>query len=66
MSKPIIRYIELYGGGCGLRAESPASIYRSEGTSNVRLVRNATEKDIVYVKAMGGHVPDGRIAKDQP
>lgn len=63
MSKPIIKYVELYGTGCGLSADSPSAIIRREGTGNVKAIRNATQNDVSWVRGMGGYVPDGRIAK---
>lgn len=64
MSKPILRYIDLENGRCGLTTETESVIYRRHGTDNVRFVRNATEKDVEWVQGMGGDVPDSyRLAK---
>lgn len=63
MSKPVIKYISLWGGGCGLSTSSKSEILRSHGTANVQLVRPATQKDVEWVRAFGGYVPDGRIEK---
>jgi hypothetical protein len=63
-SKPIIKYIELSGRGCGLSTDSEANILKREGTANVALIRNATQKDVDWVRGMGGYVPEGRIAKE--
>jgi hypothetical protein len=62
--KRVIRYFEFYGSGCGLSTDMPTQIVRRYGTANVRLIRNATEKDVAWVRGMGGAVPDGRIAKE--
>ncbi len=62
-AKPIIRYIELWCGRCGLSNSSVASIYSEQGRANVRSVRNATEQEVAWVRGMGGYVPEGRIAK---
>lgn len=64
MSKPIIKAIELHIGGIGLSIYSKSTILICEGTANVRSIHNATKKDVEWVKAMGGYVPDGRIAKE--
>lgn len=64
MAKPIIQYVERFGGGCGLKTGSRRQIEREMGTDNVRLIRNATEEDVSWVRAMGGYVPDGRIVKE--
>jgi len=63
--KPILRYIELNNGRCGLSIETPAKIMREQGTANVRGIRPATEADVVHVRSMGGDVPDGRIIAGQ-
>ena len=62
MRKPTIRYVELAGLGCGLSTDSERNILRREGTSNVRRISNATKENVEWVRAMGGYVPDGRIA----
>ena len=66
MSKRIIRYIALWGSGCGLSTDTPAQIMREHGTSNVKHIRNATQEDIDWVRCMGGRVPEGRIATKTP
>lgn len=63
--KPIIQYIDLHGLGCALSADTPSQILRREGYANVRSIRPATSKDVAWVKAMGGYVPDGCTA-DEP
>lgn len=65
MRRRTIMYISLHGTGCGLSTDSEKEIFRREGTSNVREVRPATQKDVDWVKAMGGYVPDGIIRRDQ-
>lgn len=65
MSKPILRYISLWNGRCGLTTKTRDSIYREQGTDNVKYVRNATEKDVAWVAGMGGDVPKSyRIATE--
>lgn len=59
-----IRYIKLYGGRCGLTTDTKREVMKREGTSNVLEVRPATQKDVDWVRGMGGHVPNGRILKD--
>ena len=62
--KPVINYIDLYSGRCGLTVERRSEVLRRLGTDNVRSVRPATEDEVLGVEAMGGHVPSqGRIAK---
>jgi hypothetical protein len=62
-AEPLLRYVLLVNGRCGLSAESPAAIKREQGTANVRCIRLATETDVIHVRSMGGYVPEGRIAK---
>lgn len=59
----MLYYVSLYGGHCGLIAaksitQAQAKALHNEGHSNVRGVRKATEKDIEWIRAMGGRVPD--------
>lgn len=61
MSKKIIKYISLKSG-CGLSTKSPEQILREEGSNNVEFVRNATADEVDWIRAMGGYVPEGRIA----
>ncbi|MGE0769877.1 MAG: hypothetical protein AB7L90_25845 [Hyphomicrobiaceae bacterium] len=61
MSRPIIQYIALWNGRCGLSVASPAQIRREQGTANIKSIRPATHDDVIHVRAMGGHVPVGRI-----
>lgn len=54
-------YIET-NRGCGLRRAHRLSsarkmAEREVGISNVREVREATERDIAWVRGMGGYVP---------
>lgn len=65
MSKPIIRYIELTNGRCGLSIETALQIRREEGSRNVKNITNATAKQVEWVRGMGGLVPDGRIVKEK-
>lgn len=60
MNKKVIKYISLRSG-CGLSTKSPEQILREEGSNNVQYVRDATAKDVEWIRAMGGYVPDGRI-----
>ena len=62
MAKPIIKYVSLRHG-CKLSCDTPDQILRSEGSNNVEYVRNATSEEVAWIKAMGGNVPDGRIAE---
>ncbi len=48
----------------GLSISSEAAILRREGTANVKSIRNATKEDVEWVQAMGGYVPNGRIAQE--
>lgn len=63
MKKPILKYVELWGGGCGLKTGSDASIRRACGTGSVKRIRPATDEDVIWVENMGGYVLDGRIAE---
>jgi hypothetical protein len=59
----MLYYVSLFGGQCGLIAaksitQAKANACHDEGHSNVIGVRKATEKDIEWVRAMGGRVPD--------
>lgn len=63
MSKPVIKYVELHGGCCGLSTERNATILLDNGRSNVARIRNATKAEVAWVQGMGGHVPDGRIRR---
>lgn len=62
MKKPIIKCVYVHGRGVGLFTGTDAQIKRRLGTENVERIRPAKAKDIAYVKAMGGFVPDGRAA----
>lgn len=63
MSRTIKLFYVETGRGCGLKkgktAESVRRVTLSEVGSidGVRLVREATERDIAWVRGMGGHVP---------
>ncbi len=65
MSKAILKYVST-DFGCTIRTGSVSQIRSRIGTDNVREIRLATEKDVAYVKHMGGFVPDGRISKVTP
>jgi hypothetical protein len=64
--KRAIHYIGLVGLGCGLTTECKRDALRRIGIDNVATFRPATQADVDWVKGMGGYVPDGRIAKEQP
>lgn len=54
-------YVELHGNGCGIRdakdlAQARRNALRESGTSNVKLVRPATEEDVSWVEGMGGNI----------
>jgi hypothetical protein len=65
MRKPILRYVELYSGHCTIETGSNSEIIRRLGCFNVKFVRAATKKDVEWVKAFGGHVPDGKCLKQR-
>ena len=58
-----IQYVSLWSGQCGLSNDTPAQILRREGSANVKHIHLATEKDVAWIRGMGGKVPDGRIAE---
>jgi hypothetical protein len=60
-SKKVIQYISLDNGRCGLSTESPRDILHRIGTENVRAIRPASQKEVDWVRAMGGDVPDGIV-----
>jgi hypothetical protein len=69
MSKPYLKVIELRQGGMGLSTSSDPDIRRNHGMYNLRTIRYATQKDIDWVRCMGGHVPSVyslRRPKDAP
>jgi len=53
-----INYVELYGGRCGLSANTEAQIRKQEGDSNIKRISVATKEQIEWVRAMGGYVPE--------
>lgn len=60
---PVLYIIDRADGRVGLTTESDEdAIYRRLGTDNVRGFRPATEDEVGWIRAMGGHVPKGRIA----
>jgi hypothetical protein len=63
MAKPVIKYVDFYNGYCRLTTDAESTILREEGTRNVKQIRPATKADVEHMRAMGGPVPDGRIAK---
>lgn len=63
MSKPFLMCVELRSG-IGIRAESRRNILKQYGTVNVMDIHYATQKEIEWVRAMGGFVPEGRIHKE--
>lgn len=63
--RPVVNYVSLWNGRCGLSTDTRAEIMRREGTANVRGVRPATQADVEWVRGMGGYVPEGRIAGSQ-
>lgn len=55
-------YISTYNG-CGIREaatkrKARAIANRESGSLNVKEVRKATDRDIAWVRAMGGYVPN--------
>lgn len=63
MKKKVIKYITLSGGRCGLSTATNKDILASEGRANVASIRPATREDVEWVRAMGGHVPEGIVRK---
>jgi hypothetical protein len=58
MKKPVLRYVSLYSGRCGLTTDSVSAVMRREGSANVKCIRHATERDVAWIAGMGGRVPD--------
>jgi hypothetical protein len=63
MSRKIIKAVTLRGGRVGLSAETESAIKRRVGSDNLVSVKPATQSQVDWVRAMGGIVPDGRVAK---
>jgi hypothetical protein len=65
--KPALKYVST-DFGCSIRIGPDSQIIREIGTAHIKGIRFATEKDVAWVRGMGGRVPDGRIAKvkEQP
>jgi hypothetical protein len=61
--KPIINYISLVGGRCGLTTESKREVLARCGSENVVATEPATQEQVDWIRAMGGKVPDGRVVK---
>lgn len=61
MKKRVINYIDLRHGGCGLTTDSRTETLRQHGMLNVKSFRPATQKDIDWVRGMGGMIPDGYL-----
>lgn len=60
--KKTLFYVSISGRGCGLRAAKDEDavrdmMAREAGTDNIQEIREATDKDIDWVKGMGGRVP---------
>jgi hypothetical protein len=59
----VLYVIDRSDGRVGLTTDDDEeAIYRHLGTDNVRDFRLATAQDVAWIRAMGGHVPKGRIA----
>jgi hypothetical protein len=63
MKKKVIKYITLSGGRCGLSTATDKDILASEGRANVASIRPATREDVDWVRAIGGHIPEGIVRK---
>jgi hypothetical protein len=55
---PVLLYVVLENGRCGLTTDSRTEVLRKQGTFNVQHIRPATEKDVAWVQGMGGAVPE--------
>jgi hypothetical protein len=66
MRRKTIKYITLTGGRCTLSTDTNRKIFDEEGRANVTLIRPATMDEVEWVRAMGGHVPEGIVRKKKP
>lgn len=63
MKRPIINYVTLTNGWCGLTTDSKREAYNRLGSENIASFGPASQRQLDWVQAMGGKVPHGRVSR---